>query len=171
MKRYYLVQNNLLWIGTNREEHEDIVKKDYDIDRLKDELEAHRLQELAKGYEIASQTTTSLSMKKEVSLWDTTQSITKTWTILEVVDESWDFSSEGTVLIRDIFGETLGRLKGEVKIKAMMGEDGMANDMLEIINTCQRREGCPEFRDVRQFFRCKSNSWAEIIEEDDEEEE
>lgn len=65
------------------------------------------------------------------------------------------FTEEQLVYIRDLFGDMIGRTEN-------------AHDELGIINVCQRLLGCPEYESYEQWQRDVSNTWNEIVEEEEE---
>lgn len=68
------------------------------------------------------------------------------------------FTDDQLDLIRDILAEHLEKCP----------KSSSASEVLEVINVCQQKLGGAEFKDVEQFLSNKSNSWNEIIEDEDD---
>lgn len=83
-----------------------------------------------------------------------------------LVKQSETFDDDQLDFIRDLFAEQMHKSKSGWD-KALQNGDKhpIQQDELAIINVCQANLGCDEFESVEQFYRNKSNTWAEIRED------
>lgn len=88
-----------------------------------------------------------------------------------LIKQSETFDDDQLDFIRDIFGNLITDSKnGYLKDKAKGVAHPLQEEELAIINVCQKQLGADEFESVEQFYRNKSNTWNEIIEEEEENE-
>ncbi len=136
------------------------------LENAAEEIELHKSELAARGWELVEQSRYKVLARKDSE--DVYGSTIVVWTLYQVLveyDERDFFDWDSLVLIRDIFGEMLDRRRYDPK--AYSGESLSAEEELSIINTCCRLLHDPEYDSCLQFFRNKSNSWAEIIEDED----
>lgn len=83
-----------------------------------------------------------------------------------LVKQSETFDDDQLDFIRDLFAEQMHKSKSGWD-KALQNGDKhpIQQEELAIINVCQANLGCDEFESVEQFYRNKSNTWAEIRED------
>lgn len=86
-----------------------------------------------------------------------------------LIKQSETFDDDQLDFIRDIFGNLITDTKnGYLKNKVEGVAHPLQEEELAIINVCQKQLGADEFESVEQFYRNKSNTWNEIIEEKDD---
>lgn len=86
-----------------------------------------------------------------------------------LIKQSETFDDDQLDFIRDIFGNLITDTKnGYLKNKVKGVAHPLQEEELAIINVCQKQLGADEFESVEQFYRNKSNTWNEIIEEKDD---
>ena len=127
------------------------------VSNLVDQKVSYEIQKLALEYEDSGAELKRKSLTVDDDLAD------------GLIKQSETFDDDQLDFIRDIFGNLITDTKnGYLKDKAKGVVHPLQEEELAIINVCQKQLGADEFESVEQFYRNKSNTWNEIIEEEDD---